>query len=505
MEEIGLYLSDSKTPQVTMSNRDKEPTEYWVEQLSRVQLPVLSGVMRELNAVTQADDSCATQLSEIILKDSALTAKVLRIANSVYHNPNVDNPINTISRAVVQLGFQGIKAISLSVMMVDSLLKQDARERMLEWMARGFNTGVQAENLIHSAGGSERQEEVFITSLLLHVGEMAFWSCKNRDVEKLDAQLDAHSSGDSELEQNILGTSMLAISQALAEEWNLGEHVREALNPGAHPSTATRAVLLGEEISLAAEKGWDSQEFRDVLVKASMFTGKSLEDVRKMIEQGVEKAASVAVTYGANKVCNYIPSTGAAVAAREKKNEPRVLKADPQLQLDILRDMGAMVEQMVDINTLFRTVVEGVHRGIGLERVALCLIDPKVTMMTAKYVLGEATDEWRTDLQFPVKSDQDNLFAYCLHSRRNLWIQPGKTNALQYLVNKKTERLVTVDNLLVSSIYAGSRPIGVLLADRGKRRTPITQEQHESFDHFSQQTCMSLAMLAAKRQQAAGR
>lgn len=484
-----------------MSDTDQDPTSYWVNQLNSVQLPVLSGVMRELNAVTQADDTCAAQLSEIILKDSALTAKVLRIANSVYHNPNPDNPINTISRAVVQLGFPGIKAISLSVMMIDSLLKQESKERMLEWMARGFHTGIQAENLVRSAGGNEKQEEVFITSLLMHVGEMAFWSCKNKVVDKLDRQLDAHSSGDHSTEEEVLGTSMRAISEALAEAWNLGGHVREVLNPGGRPSEATQAVLLGEEISLAAEKGWDSQEFRDVLVKASMFTGMGLEEVRKMIEQGAEKAASVAVTYGANKVCHYIPST----SEKAPRPEPKQLKADPQLQLDILRDMGTMVEQMVDINTLFTTVVEGIHRGIGLERVALCLIDPKVTTMTAKYVLGESTEEWRTDMQFPVKSDQENLFAHCLHTRRNLWLQKSKTNPLQYLVNKKTERLVTTDNLLIASVYAASRPIGVIVADRGPKGVPISQEQHESFDHFSQQTSMSLAMLAAKRREAAGR
>ena len=481
--------------------RKNDATEYWVTQLSKVQLPVLSGVMKDLNAVTKADDSCATQLSEIILKDSALTAKVLRIANSAYHNPNADNPINTISRAVVQLGFHGIKAISLSVMMVDSLLKQDAKERMLEWMARGFHTGIQAENLLRTKGGNEKNEEVFITSLLLHVGELAFWSCKNEIVDKLDSQLDAKSSGDSHLEQEMLGTSMNAISEALAEDWSLGEHVREALNPGRHPSDATEAVLLGEEISLAAEKGWDSQEFRDVLVKASLFSGLGLEDVRKMIEEGADKAASVAVTYGANKICHLIPSTTEKI----KKPEPVVLKANPQLQLDILREMGAMVEQMVDINTLFQMVVEGIHRGIGLDRVALCLIDPKVTSMTAKYVLGEGTDEWRSDMQFPVKSDQDNLFAHCLHSRKNIWLQRNKPSTMTHLINKKTERLVTPDNLLVSSIYAGNRPIGVIVADRGPKGPPITHDQQESFDHFSQQTSTSLSMLAAKRKAATGR
>ncbi|WP_101759462.1 HDOD domain-containing protein [Oceanicoccus sp. KOV_DT_Chl] len=485
-----------------MSDPELKPTtkttQQWVKQLSHVQLPVLSGVMQELNAVTQSSDSSASQLSEIILKDSALTTKVLRIANSVYHNPNSDNAVTTISRAVVQLGFQGIKAISLSVMMVDSLLKQNTKERMLEWMARGFHTAVQAENLLQQAGGNEKEEEVFITSLLLHVGEMAFWSTKGDAVEQLDSKLDAGSCGDPQLEQQLLGSSMREITRALAEEWQLGSRLQEALDPGMHPSKATEAVLLGEEISLATEKGWDSQEFRDVLVKASLFSGLGLEAVREMIEQGADKAAGVALAYGANKICHLIPSTTEKVAPPEIKS----MKSNPQLQLDILREMGAMVEQMVDVNTLFQMVVEGIHRGIGLERVCICLVDPKVTQMQAKYVLGDNTDEWRSDLNFPIKSDQDNIFAHCLHSRTNAWLRKNTTHQFNHLINKKTERLIDTNNCLISAVYAGSRPIGVIVADRGlKKPVQIDQEQHESFDHFSQQTSMSLAMLAEKARQ----
>ena len=481
-----------------MSNNSPSTTDQWVKQLSNVQLPVLSGVMRELNAVTQSNESCATQLAEIILKDSALTTKVLRIANSAYHNPTAGNAITTISRAVVQLGFRGIKAISLSVMMVDSLLQKNTKERMLQWMARGFHTAVQAENLLKQSGGNEKEEEVFITSLLLHVGEMAFWSCKADAVDNLDKQLEAKSAGDAALESQLLGSSMLDISRALAEEWQLGSHVQAALTPSPHPDTSTEAVLLGEEISLATEQGWDSQAFRDVLVKASLFSGLGLEDVRKLIEEGAEKAAAVAVTYGANKICHLIPSS------TEKAPEPKsqALKANPQLQLDILREMGTMVQQMVDINTLFQMVVEGIHRGVGLERVCLCLVDPKVTSMQAKYVLGEGTDDWRSDMSFPVKSDQDNLFAHALHSRQNICLERHKGHSMNHLLNKKINRLIDAENCLVAAIFANNRPIGILVADRGNKGPDIDAEQRESFDHFSQQTNMSLAMLAAKRKAA---
>ena len=484
-----------------MDRDQKTALDHWVKRLGSVDLPAMSGVMQDLNRVTQADASSAQHLAEIILKDASLTAKVLRIANSVYHRGGSQSQITTISRAVVQLGFKGIKAISLSVMLVDSLLKKGNRDRMLEWMGRGFHAGVQAQDLIGKEM-DDRGEDAFITALLLHMGEMAFWTSNDKATKKLDEALAPSSTGDSDVESQVLGTDFKALSVALADAWNMSPEIHEAMSPGHHPSRMTQAVLLGEAISFAAEQGWQSDAFGDVLVKASLFTGRSLEDMRAQIMSNAEKAASVAVTYGAHKVCQFIPST-----VESDTPVPEAVwsaHADPQLQLDVLREMASMVSQNVDINTLFTLVMEGIQRGIGLERVALALIDPKVTSMQAKYVLGEKAEEWRDEMKFPVKSEQDNLFAYCLHKRKPIWLRKDRDMTLQHLVSRRIERLIDAENAIMAAIYAGTRPIGVFVADKGPEGNAIDQEQFDSFCHFAQQTSQSLAMLAAQRANKAG-
>jgi HD-like signal output (HDOD) protein len=459
----------------------------------------MGAVMQELNSITRSDDSSAAQLAEIILKDASLTTKVLRIANSAYYNPNTDNPITTISRAVVQLGFKGIKAITLSVMLIDSLLQKKSKQRMLEWLARGFHAAVQAENLYQEAGGSEEDEEVFITTLLLHLGDMAFWSCKGDHSDNLDDQLDSNRASDAELEKQVLGASIKAISQSLAQQWDMGPALREALDPPHKPSQQTQAVLLGEQISLAAEQGWQSADFLDSLVDASRFTGLGFEDVKERVMANAERSAAVAVTYGANKICHFIPSTSEPEPEQVKAVKPKGLQSNPQLQLDILREIGAMVQQKMDVNTLFSMLVEGIHRGVGLERVALCLIDPKVTFMQAKYVLGEDTKHWREGMQFPVKDERDNIFSYCLHSRKQVWLNAETDDDLLDLVNRKMMKFIDDSNCLVSCVYAGNRAIGVLVADRGMGGDAISVEQFDSFCHFTQQANMALASLANKK------
>src|SRR5690606_1541316 len=328
----------------------------------------------------------------------------------------------------MKLGFQGIKAISLSVMLIDSLLKKGAKQRMLEWLARGFHAAVQADRLLANREQAVK-EDAFIAALLLHVGDMAFWSCRGAQMQELERVLGSRR-GDADSERALLGTTLRDITKTLTQIWQLGPTLNEALQDGECDSYAAKAVRLGEEISLAAEEGWNSAAIEQVIDKVSAFTGMSRESARQSLLKGAEDAAAVALNYGANKVCNFIPSTADADVKPVGRS-----RSDAQLQLSILRELATMIHENVDANTLFQTVVEGVHRAIGFERVALLLIDPSKKLLQAKYALSDEGTSWRNELQFSIRGEQDNLFAYSLHSRQLLWVRPDKPAQFRHLVD----------------------------------------------------------------------
>jgi HD-like signal output (HDOD) protein len=71
-----------------------------------------------LNAVKK-DDAALTELAEIISTDPALTAKMLRVANSGIFTCNGE--ITNINRAISVLGTNTIKNIALSFVIADEL------------------------------------------------------------------------------------------------------------------------------------------------------------------------------------------------------------------------------------------------------------------------------------------------------------------------------------------------------------------------------------------------
>uniref|UniRef100_UPI0037430F8F HDOD domain-containing protein n=1 Tax=Metapseudomonas boanensis TaxID=2822138 RepID=UPI0037430F8F len=56
---------------------------------------------------------CSNWLTPCI-PDATLTSKVLRVANNVYCNPSQE-PVRTISRAIVLIGFVDLRLIDLTV------------------------------------------------------------------------------------------------------------------------------------------------------------------------------------------------------------------------------------------------------------------------------------------------------------------------------------------------------------------------------------------------------
>lgn len=465
----------------------------WSDRLQKQQLPVMGSIMRDINALTKNTDTSAHQLAEVILRDASLTAKVLRVANSVQFKPAGLDEITTISRAIATIGLRGIRAISLSVMLIDSLMQRHNKDRMLHWLARGFHAGVQAQNLMARVAPN-RKEEVFVAALLQHLGDILFWGCPTPEQDVLDKLLPPKAGVEAEYEQQVLGTTLKALGQSLARQWEVGELVEQAMQEPLNPSQAVQAVLLGERISLASELGWQSLNMQQLIRETALFCNISPDEADNLLRKGAAEAASMAVSYGANTVCAFIPPP----EDPQDKAVRKPMKADAKLQLNILRELGALVNEGGDVNSLFQTLSEGVHRGIGMERVTICLLNPKEKILQPKYLLGDI-DSWRERLKLPVRNEQDNLLAYCLLSRQMLFLQRNKPHGYGYLIDNKLAQLIDASNCMLAAMYAVNRPLGVLLADRGMNGEAISQEQYESFAHFVQQVNMGLALISQRR------
>mgnify|MGYP000544729651 CR=1 FL=1 len=86
----------------------------WVSYLDKVELPLLAKTLKSISLISDAGDIKIDELVGVILNDADLTSKVLKLANSVIYNP-MNAQVSTMSRAIVQVGFESIKAIAIAI------------------------------------------------------------------------------------------------------------------------------------------------------------------------------------------------------------------------------------------------------------------------------------------------------------------------------------------------------------------------------------------------------
>jgi hypothetical protein len=198
--------------------------------------------------------------------------------------------------------------------------------------------------------------------------------------------------------------------------------------------------------------------------------------------KATEEAAAVALKYGATRLCHLI------AVPRPPKIEQPVMVGDPKLQLSILRELTNAANEKLDVNTVFQMAAEGMHRGIGLERVAVIFMIKNTA--TAKHVLGEGTELWREQFRFPVTAQDSNLLTYALQQAKSLHLDTPTHygNAFRQVIGSMP--------LLIAPISLGNRIVAFFYADRGNRGGNITSDIQESFQHFTQQTQMTLLMMA---------
>ena len=138
--------------------------DLWVERIVRENMPILSRTAQCVAGTASRENSSLSDLAWVILEDPTLTAQVLKLANSMYYHPH-SKRINTVSRAVMRLGFNTIKEMCLTISLIETALSSRHKGKVALEVARGFHAAVQART-IAIRRGLARPEEVFIAALL---------------------------------------------------------------------------------------------------------------------------------------------------------------------------------------------------------------------------------------------------------------------------------------------------------------------------------------------------
>ena len=268
---------------------------FWQQQLKTSQLGAMSHTVQQIQALLGQDDTSAEDLAAIILTDVTLTSRVLAVANSVIHRGQTSSGAEgTLTQAIVQLGFSGLRAICISAAVMDTVLKQtDHRPELHDCISDSFDTAIHARNVAEKTGLNA--EQAFVAGLLQNLGELVFWCSSIPDSEAYQQLLEHSVDSPEQAFKRLSGMDFEDMSKALAREWNLGELLQQTFSADITP--ATKAIHLGRRISQASKQGWESPQINQLLQDQLKALGFDIIAGMNFMKQGAEEAARLAGRY----------------------------------------------------------------------------------------------------------------------------------------------------------------------------------------------------------------
>ncbi|RJR38541.1 MAG: HDOD domain-containing protein [Deltaproteobacteria bacterium] len=197
-----------------------------------------------------------SRVSETILKDQALTAKVLKLINSAYYG--LPAAVGTVTQAVSLLGLDKIKNLAMAISLAEGLYRYSGLPfgRGALWH-HSQACGV-ATSLVASAAGYPSPEEALIAGLIHDIAK-ALWTelFPERFLAAIKAvQLEGRDPLDAEKE--FLTVPHAAVGAWMLEKWQLPEVFQQAVALHHEPQLArvdpslrllSRSLYVGNQMA----------------------------------------------------------------------------------------------------------------------------------------------------------------------------------------------------------------------------------------------------------------
>ena len=224
-------------------------------------LPTIPKVGQQLIASFSANEVSVTDIAHQLAADPALSAKLLKLANSAYFH--VSRTIGTVDAALQMLGLVMVRNLVLGSSVAGAFRHTTGMDLPQFWRYNLY-TACTARWLAHRI--DVNSDRVFTLGLLHAIGQLQMHTVAAPAMASLDQQVGVLAPGRAQLEKQTLGFDHGDVSAELARVWHFPLPLTEALRHIAQPLAApefleaSALVHLGAWRARADVLGWSEAE-----------------------------------------------------------------------------------------------------------------------------------------------------------------------------------------------------------------------------------------------------
>ena len=479
--------------------------------------PTLSDSVVRIQRIATSDKENLNSLANEILKDVALTNKLLRMVNTVHFSSVGAGSISTVSRAVALVGFAGIRNMALSLVLIEHMKDKGHANRLREEFLRSLMAGQLASELTPL---SRDGEEAFLGAMFHNLGRLLTEYYFPEEAQSIREQLQSAStrpdapspSGDS-IAERVLGIGFEQLGLGVARSWGLPDTLQRCMRkPSGDPPTRTldrgterlrwlssaaneiaEVILRGEPEHVASRIDGIGERYAKAL-------GVSVKELQSAVAAARTKLAQLAPALGlqlpaqtaqrllgtpaeqaeakdaGDSLSPYelhatIPLSGAGPGT---VSEAATLVMSPERVAQVLaagiQDItNTMAGDQFRLNEVLRMILETMFRAMSFQRVIFCLRDPKAEALLGRFGLGSQADvvsrSFRIDLRR--SATPDLMAAVCIKNADTLIADARAPHIAQRLPAWYAKDVNAASFLLLPMVMKGA-PFALIYADKAE-------------------------------------
>ncbi|GEM_PF-5815758 len=463
-------------------------------------LPVMSATIREITRLEKNPSSSAADLAQVILKDIALTTKVLKLANSVYYNWS-QKEITTVSRAVVVLGFESVINLSVGVSVLDYFYRNSKSIYLRPHLFVTMFAAIFARNLSERLN-FENIEEIFILTLLNNIGLLMTAYALPKEFEKIRQLVIKGERGKNSAAKQILGITFPELNTKIIRYWGFPSSIisqLDLLHLGAPNFIVSKDDVLRNIIICATElfyslhareAFWYSRDTDQVIKKylvpldISREQGKSL--VLKALAEGRDFLNVLQTEFSPGEFQSLVEEFLIEFHEGETQEGSRSSQSyeiemsqneRAKFLKNSLKDIDNSILENAPLNDILTIAMEGIQKGIGFDRVILFLFDKNENQLRARAGIGEPLPANLSNLSVPLSSTAKDHFSFAIKTSKPLLVESVKRPPFRENVNWKAfNHLKSPSFYLLPLSYMG-KTIGLFYVDRYKTKKTIDDKE----------------------------
>lgn len=467
--------------------------------------PALSESVSAINKIANSETESINKLSSSILKDFALTNKILRLVNSAYFRPAGGGNISTVSRAVIVLGFEAVRNIAITVLLFEHLQNKANAQQLKEDFLRANLAGILAKD-IGAAANMRDLEQTFICSLFHSLGRLLAQYYFPDESEEIRRIVEQKACSEEAASLQVLGISFEDMGIAVARQWGFpplivgsmrslpAGHVKKAATP--EDRLRVLSGMANELCRVIAQATPEAREreMKKTMARFSDAVALEQKEVQQTVQRAVEEVADFAriihlnlqqTTFG-KQMRQFARSHGAPEQADEpdtmagtvlgdcdplaggdpaedEEGEPKV---DAQSVLTAgIQDISNTLVDGFKLNDILRIILETMYRAMGFKRVVLCIRDAKSGTMQGRFGFGPEANEVARAFRFPLSFTPD-IFHVATSKGVDILISDINDPKIAERIPAWYRKAVPAHSFVLFPLNIKSNPVALIYADR---------------------------------------